>query len=283
MQSCSIVNIVLLFIYSPSCHEIWSYHTYNHDIFIFSYSWMLPESPPPSLPMIQTACPDMKRTAVIMRMHFLYCPIIIHNCIVVLDIGNLLFFNLSLHAEWILMVIFMMIVYLHMCILIFCKNELFFHGYSWLSGINMFEPTVCPGGQHTTAITETYRWLHITHYYTCTSDDFFLFLEFWLFLGWKWGRDWNSLFLNAGIYAWYAQLSQCGTLYMCMYVSLCDSSLGRYRPCVHTFYIVYVAMYSHICKKYIIHFRLWNKTIITYCPLQSWPLVSQAFSYYSLL
>ena len=33
--------------------------------------------------MIQSACLDMKHTAVIMGMHVLYCTIIIHYCIVI--------------------------------------------------------------------------------------------------------------------------------------------------------------------------------------------------------
>ena len=42
-------------------------------------------------------------------------------------------------------------IFAHVCTNYFVKLNVYFHEYSWLSDVNMFEPTVCPGGQHTAA------------------------------------------------------------------------------------------------------------------------------------
>ena len=60
----------------------------------------------------------------------------------------------------------------------------------------MFEPTVCPGGQHTAAtrgMQVADCILHINIHVNLIISSFFL--EFW----WERGRDWNILFLNAGM------------------------------------------------------------------------------------
>ena len=56
----------------------------------------------------------------------------------------------------------------------------------------MLEPTVCVGGQNTTA-NRGMQVVHcilniIIHVNLITSSSFFLFLEFLLFLGWEWGE-----------------------------------------------------------------------------------------------
>ena len=79
------------------------------------------------------------------------------------------------------------------------------------------------------------------------------FLAFGYFWGGNVGGFGLFLFLNTctGMIAWYVQLfSVVHYMDMCMYVSLWDSSLSRYSPSVHTTNrIVFVTMYSHICKK----------------------------------